>query len=84
MSVTRSEVVGRQCHLYRGCYPLVYSRAANSSDEWQDDVDGRIQWALHAAKGMDLIHSGELVIAIQGWKSGEGNSNTMRLLTVPK
>lgn len=84
LSVTRSEVVGRQAHLHRGCYPLVYNTPMPSDSEWQDDVDGRIEWALVKAKEMGLVRSGQLVIAIQGWKSGEGHTNTMRLLTVHK
>jgi len=81
LTITRSENVGRVAHLYRGCYPLVYLQPPK--DDWQEDVDDRINWGMSQAKAMGILSSGVLVIAIQGWKSGGGHTNTMRMLTVP-
>ena len=100
ISVTRSDAVARQCHLYRGCFPLIFN-APHVEDDWQNDVDGRINWGMEEAKRhgcaclvlvrilcltnvfFRLISAGMIVIAIQGWRSGVGHTNTMRILTVP-
>jgi len=88
VTVTRSEQTARICHLYRGCYPLYCETPkptdAHDSNIWQDDVDGRILWAMDQARSMGLVKPGMTVIAIQGWKQGVGYTNTMRILTVPE
>lgn len=84
ITVTRNESTARICHLYRGCYPLVYSSPEKNEENWQDDVDDRILWAMDAARSMNLISAGMNVIAIQGWKRGVGFTNTMRMLVVPE
>jgi pyruvate kinase len=81
LTITRSAAVARACHLHRGCYPFVYDHQAKT--DWQEDVDDRINYAMNEAKSMGLLASGTLVVAIQGWRSGGGHTNTMRLLTVP-
>jgi pyruvate kinase len=78
--VTRSEQVARQMHLYRGCLPVVYSGEKDSI--WQDDVDKRIQVALDIGKKRGFLAVGNNIIAIQGWKGGVGNTNTVRILQV--
>jgi len=78
--VTRSEQVARQMHLYRGCLPVVYSGQKDSI--WQDDVDKRIQVALDIGKKRGFLAVGNNIIAIQGWKGGVGNTNTVRILQV--
>ncbi|GAA5817850.1 Pyruvate kinase [Mucor flavus] len=62
--------------------------ASNSKDylsplelaPWQDDVDGRIKWAMEQAIKYKLIGHNESVIAVQGWRGGLGNTNTLRIL----
>jgi len=81
LTITRNASVGRAAHLYRGCYPVVYTLP--KKDDWQEDVDDRINWGIDKAKEMGLLVKGALVIAIQGWRSGAGSSNSMRLLIVP-
>ncbi|KCV68235.1 pyruvate kinase [Fonticula alba] len=88
ITITREARVARQAHLWRGCFPLLYDRGrispgAVSGEQWQLDVDARIQFGIMKAKTMGLLSSGMMVIAIQGWKSGVGHSNTMRLLVAP-
>lgn len=52
LSITRNAHVARQCHLYRGCYPLIYPAGVEGEREWQDDVDGRITWGMMQGKRM--------------------------------
>jgi pyruvate kinase len=78
--VTRSEQVARQVHLYRGCIPVLYT--ATPSEIWQDDVDKRIQTAIDIGVKRGFMAKGNAIIAIQGWKGGVGNTNTIRILYV--
>jgi pyruvate kinase len=78
--VTRNEQVTRQMHLYRGCIPVLYTGCA--SDIWQDDVDKRIQSAIEIGTKRGFMVKGNAIIAIQGWKGGVGNTNTIRILHV--
>jgi pyruvate kinase len=80
ITVTRSLHVARSIHLHRGCYPLHYDQPA--SENWQEDVDGRIQFAIKHGKAMGLLKGTGSVVAIQGWKGGAGNSNTLRILPI--
>ncbi|KAI9311024.1 pyruvate kinase [Dichotomocladium elegans] len=50
---------------------------------WQEDVDNRILWGMEQAIKYGLLKHGEAVVAIQGWKGGLGNTNTMRILITP-
>jgi len=84
LTVTRNERTARQIHLYRGCYPFIYSSPATADGyNWQEDVENRILWGIKKAVELDLIKKGDYVVAIQGWKGGLGNTNTMRILSVP-
>jgi pyruvate kinase len=78
--VTRNEQVARQLHLYRGCVTVHFQDTTNNI--WQDDVDQRIQCAIRVGKKRDILKTGNIVIAIQGWKGGVGNTNTLRILPV--
>ncbi|KAJ1990784.1 Pyruvate kinase [Dimargaris cristalligena] len=87
LTITRSEFVARQVHLYRGCYPFLYTQARLTTDDpqkehivWQEDVDSRIRWGIDQAIEQGLLQRGDVIIAIQGWKGGLGNTNTMRIL----
>jgi len=87
ITVTRNPQTARTIHLYRGCFPLLYTKAekaedSTSGEKWQDDVDDRINFALEAGKKMGFMEPGDTVIAIQGWRRGVGFTNTMRLLSV--
>ena len=82
LMVTRNAQTARQSHLSRGVYPL-YFQGDKPSDltEWQQDVDKRISFAVQEALKMKLIDQKTTIVVIQGWKSGLGNTNTLRLVT---
>jgi len=81
VTVTRIEQTARQIHLYRGCYPFIYDQPKN--EDWEVDVENRIKWGISRAAELDILRSGDPVIAIQGWKGGLGNTNTLRILVTP-
>ncbi|KAJ1661830.1 Pyruvate kinase [Coemansia sp. RSA 1813] len=86
--VTRNYNTARHVHLSRGCYPFHYqkpppAKAASENearDQWQNDVDERIQFAIAHALDAGLVKKDDVVISIQGWRGGVGNTNTMRIL----
>ncbi|CAG8594258.1 8227_t:CDS:10 [Cetraspora pellucida] len=85
VTVTRNAQTARQIHLYRGCYPFIYEKPRDDLDElrWQEDVEDRIRWGMNNAVAQKILSSGDPIIAIQGWKYGFGNTNTIRILTAP-
>ncbi|KAI8869124.1 hypothetical protein GQ42DRAFT_163654, partial [Ramicandelaber brevisporus] len=94
LTVTRSPHVSRQVHLYRGCFPFLYERPQSLPvleevgtqkyrEVWQEDVDSRIAWGVEQGKKLDLLKSGDIIITVQGWKGGIGNTNTMRIIHAP-
>lgn len=88
ITVTRNEKLSRKIHLYRGCYPLHYSlpkppTSSPTSDEWHEDVERRLQWAIAESKRRGWLYPGDHVICIQGSRGGTGFTNTMRILPVP-
>ncbi|KAI9023476.1 pyruvate kinase [Phycomyces nitens] len=50
---------------------------------WQEDVDARLIWGMEQAIKYGLLKHGDPVVAIQGWKGGLGNTNTLRVLFTP-
>ncbi|KAJ1725224.1 Pyruvate kinase [Coemansia erecta] len=86
--VTRDYHTARQVHLSRGCYPFHYQKPkpaaaateVEARDQWQNDVDERIQFAIANALDAGLLQKDDVVISIQGWRGGVGNTNTMRIL----
>jgi pyruvate kinase len=89
ITVTRSAQVARQVHLYRGCYPFLCDLSKpdlndpslHSRNPWQTDVDDRIEWGIQRGIELGLVKRGQAIIAIQGWRGGLGNTNTMRILS---
>jgi len=80
--VTRSASASRYGHLYRGCYPFVFpeEKPDFSKVNWQEDVDRRIKWGLGKAMELNVLSEGELVVVVQGWRGGQGNTNTLRIV----
>jgi pyruvate kinase len=76
--VTRRDSTARAIHLSRGCYPFIYTEPKVA--DWQEDVDNRLRWGMDQAIAEGLLQSGQSVIVIQGFRSGHGNSNTMRIV----
>ncbi|KAI9015798.1 pyruvate kinase [Phycomyces nitens] len=79
--VSRNDQVARQSHLYRGVFPFVY-REEHKSD-WQEDVEARIKWGIMQGKKFGLVKSNDSVVVVQGWKTGVGNTNAIRVLIAP-
>lgn len=80
MPVTRFTQVARQCHLFRGLMPIHYTDGR--LEDWQNDVDLRIQYAIDIGKKRGFIKKGDHVVAVTGWRQGAGSTNNMRILNV--
>ncbi|KAI7830323.1 pyruvate kinase [Gamsiella multidivaricata] len=76
--LTRYGSTARQVHLHRGCYPYHYQVERHS--DWQEDVDARLQYGMRKGIEEGLLKKGDVVVMIQGWKGGLGNTNTLRVL----
>ncbi len=88
ITVTRNESLCRRLHLYRGLYPLLYTAPKPTElnecrDEWLEDVERRLNWAIEEGKRIGWLWPGDHVICIQGSRGGTGFTNTMRILPVP-
>jgi len=82
IAVTRDSQTARQIHLWRGCYPLVYTGPTLLGEDWRTYVDDRFKWAIEQSKRMGLIRPGGHVVLIQGDQKGCGHTNTLRILPV--
>ncbi|KAK7077970.1 hypothetical protein SK128_011926 [Halocaridina rubra] len=80
LSVTRFPMVARQSHLYRGIISLHYT--ADRVEDWMDDVNARVDYAVEYGKQSGFIKSGDPVVVVTGWQKGAGFTNTMRVLYV--
>ncbi|AAS52288.1 ADR368Wp [Eremothecium gossypii ATCC 10895] len=78
--VTRNPRAARYCHLHRGVFPFVYEQEA--ADEWTDDVEARLNFGVEKSKELGILSEGDTIVTIQGFASGVGHSNTLRVLTV--
>merc|ERR1719249_633898 len=78
LAVTRFDQVARQMQLYRGLIPLYYPEPR--PEDWQDDVDHRVQFAVDFGKQKRFVNTGDNVIVVTGWRQGAGATNTMRIL----
>ncbi|KAI1320627.1 Pyruvate kinase [Mortierella claussenii] len=76
--MTRNASTARQVHLHRGCYPYHYEVERGS--DWQEDVDARLKYGMKKSIEEGLLKKGDVVVMIQGWKGGLGNTNTLRVL----
>lgn len=78
MMVTRNPRAARYSHLYRGMYPFVYDKP--KVDNWQEDVENRLRWAVSEATELGIIKKGDYIVTVQGWTRGSGHSNTVRIV----
>ena len=84
LTITRDPHTARDVHLYRGCYPFLYPHPRpDNNSKWQEDVDNRIKYALSEGLKLGIIEKGDTVIALQGWRGGQGHTNSLRVLSVP-
>ncbi|KAL3885427.1 hypothetical protein ACJMK2_025486 [Sinanodonta woodiana] len=80
LAITRNAQTSRQCHLYRGVFPIHYIDAVMS--EWTADVDRRIYKGIEVGFNRNFLKPGSSVVIVTGWKPGTGSTNTMRIITV--
>ncbi|RLV95729.1 Pyruvate kinase [Spathaspora sp. JA1] len=78
LMVTRNERAARFSHLYRGVYPFISSDS--QTDNWQEDVEHRLRWAVTEAVKLGIINKGDSIVTVQGWTKGSGHSNTVRIV----
>ncbi|XP_050693966.1 pyruvate kinase-like isoform X3 [Eriocheir sinensis] len=85
MAVTRFPQVARQAHLHRGIIPILYTvpQKAERVEDWMDDVNARVDYAVAFGKQSGFVKSGDPVVVVTGWQKGAGFTNTMRVLIVP-
>uniref|UniRef100_A0A668TNR6 Pyruvate kinase n=1 Tax=Oreochromis aureus TaxID=47969 RepID=A0A668TNR6_OREAU len=81
IALTRCGQAARQAHLYRGIYPVLYTKPAN--DVWAEDVDLRVNFAMEVGKHRKFFKTGDVAIVVTGWRPGSGYTNTMRVVLVP-
>uniref|UniRef100_A0A3P9LI10 Pyruvate kinase n=1 Tax=Oryzias latipes TaxID=8090 RepID=A0A3P9LI10_ORYLA len=81
LAVTRNAQTARQAHLYRGIFPVLYTKPAH--DVWAEDVDMRVNFAMEMGKARGFFKEGDVVIVLTGWRPGSGYTNTMRVILVP-
>lgn len=83
--ITRDHHTARAVHLFRGCYPHHYPHPRpDTSSKWQEDVDNRIKYGLAEALRLGIVEKGSTCVVLQGWRGGAGNTNSLRILTVPE
>lgn len=59
---------------------MYYDQPKPSSDEgWQTDIDNRIRYGLARGLELGILKKGDTIVAIQGWRSGGGSTNTVSL-----
>ncbi|XP_061879959.1 pyruvate kinase PKM isoform X1 [Entelurus aequoreus] len=80
LAVTRNAQTARQAHLYRGIFPVLYTKPAN--EVWAEDVDMRVNFAMDMGKVRGFFKEGDVVIVLTGWRPGSGYTNTMRVVLV--
>lgn len=59
LAVTRNAQTARQAHLYRGIFPVLYTKPAH--DVWAEDVDMRVNFAMEMGQ-----YSQSLPLAFHG------------------
>jgi len=76
--ITRNPKAARYSHLYRGIYPFLFPEPKPdfTKENWQVDVDRRLQWGMQRAEELGILRKGDTIIAVQGWRGGLGNTNT--------
>ncbi|XP_004539700.3 pyruvate kinase PKM isoform X1 [Maylandia zebra] len=80
LAVTRNAQTARQAHLYRGIFPVLYTKPSN--EVWAEDVDLRVNFAMEMGKARGFFKEGDVVIVLTGWRPGSGYTNTMRVVLV--
>ncbi|KAK7096098.1 pyruvate kinase PKM-like isoform X2 [Littorina saxatilis] len=79
LAITRNAQTARNCHLYRGIFPVHY--VDPKMNQWTADVDRRIWKAMYLAHERNFVKPGDPIVVLTGWKPGSGSTNTMRIIT---
>jgi pyruvate kinase len=68
--------------LYRGVYPFIFKEDKPDFNEvpWQEDVDRRLKWGILRAIELGILNHGDAVVCVQGWRGGQGHTNTLRIV----
>jgi pyruvate kinase len=51
---------------------------------WQIDVDNRLKWGIKQAIKLGVLAQGDKVVCVQGWRGGQGHTNTIRIVPAEK
>ncbi|KIW72599.1 pyruvate kinase [Phialophora macrospora] len=80
--VTRNATASRNAHLSRGVYPFLFPEPKPdfSGVDWQQDVDKRLKWGIAQAIQLGVLSKGDSVVCVQGWRGGQGHTNTIRVV----
>jgi pyruvate kinase len=80
--VTRNATASRNAHLSRGVYPFLFPEPKPdfSGVDWQQDVDKRLKWGIAQAIQLGVLSKGDSVVCVQGWRGGQGHTNTIRIV----
>jgi len=63
-------------------YPFLFPEPKpdfNGTD-WQQDVDKRLKWGIAKAIKLGVLNEGDSVVCVQGWRGGQGHTNTIRVV----
>ena len=47
---------------------------------WQEDVDRRLKWGIGHGLQLGIINKGDPIVCVQGWRGGQGHTNTIRVV----
>ena len=81
--VTRDAQTARQAHLFRGCYPVWYSKPKEAGIAFQNDVDARFEFAVEYFKRQGHIQSAATIVGVQGDREGLGHTNMVKMFLAP-
>ena len=73
MTISRNGEVCRQLHLYRGVFPVHYTKERVA--DWPTDVDNRINYGINIGLDRGFIHKGDFLVVITGWRQGQSSSS---------
>jgi pyruvate kinase len=48
--------------------------------DWQEDVDKRLEWGITQGITLGVVNQGDHVVCVQGWRGGQGHTNTIRIV----
>jgi pyruvate kinase len=81
LAVTRSLTVARQLQLHHGVVPFYYD-VSKPDESFASDVNQRFFWVMEKAKKLGMLEKDDKIIGVQGWQTGQGHTNTIRILLV--